>query len=148
MPEMSILLVEDNSDDEVLMLRELRKQNVANRIAVVRDGAEALEYLFCTGSYADRDPNDIPTLVMLDLKLPKVDGLEVLRRIRADERTKVLPVVVMTSSDQERDVAESYSRGANSYVRKPVNFDQFREAVRQLHLYWLLINEPPPKPGT
>lgn len=148
MPEMSILLVEDNSDDEVLMLRELRKQNVANRIAVVRDGAEALEYLFCTGSYADRDPNDIPTLVMLDLKLPKVDGLEVLRRIRADERTKVLPVVIVTSSDEERDVAESYSRGANSYVRKPVNFDQFREAVRQLHLYWLLINEPPPKPGT
>lgn len=148
MPEMSILLVEDNSDDEVLMLRELRKQNVANRIAVVRDGAEALDYLFCTGSYADRDPNDIPTLVMLDLKLPKVDGLEVLRRIRADERTKVLPVVIVTSSDEERDVAESYSRGANSYVRKPVNFDQFREAVRQLHLYWLLINEPPPKPGT
>ena len=148
MPEMSILLVEDNSHDEVLMLRELRKQNVANRIAVVRDGAEALEYLFCTGSYADRDPNAIPTLVMLDLKLPKVDGLEVLRRIRADERTKVLPVVIVTSSDEERDVAESYSRGANSYVRKPVNFDQFREAVRQLHLYWLLINEPPPKPGT
>ncbi len=148
MPEMSILLVEDNPDDEILILRELRRQNVANRITVVRDGAEALDYFFCTGSYADRDPNDTPTLVILDLKLPKVDGLEVLRRIRADERTKVVPVVVMTSSDQERDVAESYSRGANSYVRKPVNFDQFREAVRQLHLYWLLINEPPPKPGT
>ena len=144
MPEMSILLVEDNPDDEILMLRELKKQNVANKIDVARDGVEALDYLFCTGSYADRDPNAAPTLVMLDLKLPKVDGLEVLRRIRADERTKVLPVVVMTSSDEERDIAESYSRGANSYVRKPVNFDQFKEAVRQLHLYWLLLNEPPP----
>ena len=144
MRQKSILLVEDNQDDEILMLRELQNQNVANKIDVARDGAEALDYLYCTGSYADRDPNATPTLVMLDLKLPKVDGLEVLRRIRADERTKGLPVVVMTSSDEERDIAESYSRGANSYVRKPVNFDQFKEAVRQLHLYWLLLNEPPP----
>ena len=147
MTEMSILLVEDNPDDELLMLRELRKQNIANRIDVARDGAEALEYLFCTGSYADRDPNDTPMLAMLDLKLPKVDGLEVLRRIRADERTRFLPVIILTSSDEERDIAESYSQGANSYVRKPVDFDQFREAVRQLQLYWMLINESPPKPG-
>ncbi len=148
MSDMCILLVEDNPDDVILILRELKKQNVANQTVVARDGAEALDYLFCTGPYADRDPNDTPTLVMLDLKLPKVDGLEVLRRIRADERTKLVPVIVLTSSDEERDIAESYSQGANSYVRKPVNFDQFSEAVRQLHLYWLLINEPPPKPGT
>ncbi len=120
--------------------------NTASQV-LVRDGAEALDYLFCTGSYADRDPNEFPTLVMLDLKLPKVDGLEVLRRVRADERTKLIPVVVVTSSDEERDIAESYSRGANSYVRKPVSFDEFREAVRQLHLYWSLINIPPPKHG-
>ena len=148
MPEMCILLVEDNPDDEILILRELQKQNVANQIDVVRDGAEALDYLFGTGSYADRDPNATPTLVMLDLKLPKVDGLEVLRRIRADERTKLVRVIVLTSSDDDRDIAESYGRGANSYFRKPVNFDQFRKAVRQLHRYWLLLNEPPPKPGT
>jgi two-component system response regulator len=148
MGEMTILLVEDNSDDEFLILRALRMENIVNQIAVVRDGAEALDYCFCTGSYADRDPNDAPTLVILDLKLPKVDGLEVLRRIRADDRTKNLPVVVMTSSDEERDIVESYSLGANSYVRKPVDSVQFREAVRQLHLYWVLLNEPPPKPGT
>ena len=148
MPEMSILLVEDNPDDEILMLRELHKQTAAKKIAVVRDGAEALDYLFCAGLYADRKSSDPPALVMLDLKLPKIDGLEVLRRIRADERTKLVPVIVVTSSDEERDIAECYSRGANSYVRKPVNFDEFRESVRQLHLYWLLLNEPPPKPGT
>ena len=146
MSEKSILLIEDDPDDETLIIRELRRNNVANRIAVVRDGAEALDYLFCTGSYADRDPDDLPTVVILDLKLPKIDGLEVLRQIRADKHTKVLPVVVMTSSDAERDMAESYNRGANSYVRKPVNFDQFREVVRQLQLYWLLTNEAPPKP--
>lgn len=146
MAEKSILLIEDDPDDETLIKRELRRNNVANRIAVVRDGAEALDYLFCTGSYADRDPDDLPTVVILDLKLPKIDGLEVLRQIRADKRTRILPVVVMTSSDAERDIAESYNRGANSYVRKPVNFDQFREAVRQLQLYWLVTNEPPPKP--
>ena len=146
MSEKSILLIEDDPDDETLIKRELRRNNVANRIAVVRDGAEALDYLFCTGSYADRDPDDLPTVVILDLKLPKIDGLEVLRQIRADKRTRILPVVVMTSSDAERDIAESYNRGANSYVRKPVNFDQFREAVRQLQLYWLVTNEPPPKP--
>ncbi len=147
MPEVRILLVEDNEDDEILILRELKKQNVTNPITVLRDGAEALDYLFCTGSYADRDPNEFPTLVMLDLKLPKVDGLEVLRRVRADERTKLIPVAVVTSSDEERDITESYSRGANSYVRKPVSFDKFREAVRQLNLYWSLINIPPPKHG-
>ena len=146
MSEKSILLIEDDPDDETLIKRELRRNNVANRIAVVRDGAEALDYLFCTGSYADRDPDDLPTVVILDLKLPKIDGLEVLRQIRAEKRTRILPVVVMTSSDAERDIAESYNRGANSYVRKPVNFDQFREAVRQLQLYWLVTNEPPPKP--
>lgn len=146
MAEKSKLLIEDDPDDETLIKRELRRNNVANRIAVVRDGAEALDYLFCTGSYADRDPDDLPTVVILDLKLPKIDGLEVLRQIRADKRTRILPVVVMTSSDAERDIAESYNRGANSYVRKPVNFDQFREAVRLLQLYWLVTNEPPPKP--
>ena len=148
MREMGVLMVEDNSDDETLMLRELKKQNVANRITVVRDGAEALEFLFCTGAYAGRDPDDLPTVVLLDLKLPKIDGLEVLRRIRADERTKVLPVVVLTSSDEEQDIVDSYSFGANSYVRKPVDFDQFKEAVRQLHLYWMLINEPPQQSRT
>lgn len=148
MSEMCLLLIEDNLDDETLMVRELKRQNVVNQIDVVRDGAEALDYLFATGSYEDRDPNALPTLVMLDLKLPKIDGLEVLRRIRADERTRHIPVVVVTSSDEERDIAESYGGGANSYVRKPVNFDQFREAVRQLHLYWLLLNVPPPKPRT
>ena len=148
MPETSILLVEDNSDHEFLIRSELPKQNFVNRIVAVWDGAEALDYLFGTGSYADRDPNATPTLVMLDLKLPKIDGLEVLRRIRADERTKALPVVVMTSSDEERDVAESYSRGASIFVRKSANFGEFREAVRQVGLYWSLINEPPPKPGT
>ena len=145
MSEVTILLVEDDPDDEVLTLRELRRQNVANRIIVARDGAEALEYLFGNGKYDGRDPNDFPTLMLLDLKLPKVDGLEVLRRVRADARTKAIPVVVLTSSDEQKDKIESYSLGANSYVRKPVDFDQFREAVRQLHLYWLLLNEPPPK---
>ena len=142
-----ILLIEDDPDDETLIMRELARNNVADEIAVARDGVEALDYLFCSGPYADRDPNEMPTLIILDLKLPKIDGLEVLRRIRSDQRTRILPVVVVTSSDEQRDIAESYNRGANSYVRKPVSFDKFREAIRQLHLYWLLINEPPPRPG-
>lgn len=145
MAEMTILLVEDNPDDELLTLRALRQQNLANDIVVVRDGVEALEFLFAEGAYADRDATDTPSLVLLDLKLPKLDGLEVLRRIRADERTKLIPVTILTSSDEQKDLVESYNLGANSYVRKPVDFDQFTEAVRQLHLYWLLLNEPLPK---
>lgn len=140
-----ILLVEDNADDEFLTQRELRKQNVANEIIVVRDGAEAIEYIFGEGAYAGRTVTDTPALTLLDLKLPKISGLEVLQKIRADERTKLMPVTILTSSDDEKDMVESYNLGANSYVRKPVDFDQFREAVRQLHLYWLLLNEAPPK---
>jgi two-component system response regulator len=142
MSEQSILLVEDDPDDEALTIRELHRQNVVNNIDVVRDGAEALEYLFGTGAYEGRDVSLVPTLMILDLKLPKVDGFEVLRRVRADERTRLMSVVVLTSSDEQKDRLESYSLGANSYVRKPVAFDEFREAVHQLHLYWLLLNEP------
>jgi two-component system, response regulator len=141
-----ILLVEDNPDDEALTIRALQKNNIRNEVAIVRDGAEALDFLFCSGAYAGRDPNDVPQVVLLDLKLPKVDGLEVLRRIRANERTLLLPVVILTSSKEEQDLLESYKNGANSYVRKPVNFDQFVEATRQLGLYWLILNEAPPKP--
>ena len=140
-----ILLVEDDPDDEALALRALRRNNIKNEVVVVRDGAEALDYLFATGAYASRDGNDLPQVVLLDLKLPKVDGLEVLRRVRADPRTELLPVVVLTSSKEDRDVVESYARGANSYVRKPVEFNEFSEAVRQLGLYWLLLNERPPR---
>jgi two-component system response regulator len=144
MASLTILLVEDNPDDEVLTVRELQKQNIVNEIIAVRDGVEALEYLFGAGQYAWRDVRDFPTVVLLDLKLPKVDGLEVLRRIRADDRTKHIPVVVLTSSDDPRDVVESYRLGVNSYVCKPVNFKQFQEAVRQVQFYWLRLNEPPP----
>jgi two-component system response regulator len=146
MNDKMILLVEDNPDDEALTIRALQKNNIRNKVAIVRDGAEALDFLFCSGAYAGRDPNDVPQVVLLDLKLPKVDGLEVLRRIRANERTSLLPVVVLTSSKEEQDLLESYKNGANSYVRKPVNFDQFVEAARQLGLYWLILNEAPPKP--
>ena len=139
-----ILLVEDNPDDEALTLRALKKNNIGNDLAVVRDGAEALDFLFCTGTFADRDPHDKPQVILLDLKLPKVDGLEVLRRIRADERTRLLPVVILTSSKEDTDLVKSYSLGANSYVRKPVDFNQFVEAVRTLGLYWLVLNEAPP----
>ena len=139
-----ILLVEDNPDDEALTLRALKKNNILNDVVVARDGVEALAYLFGTGQYAGRDPGILPQIVLLDLKLPKVDGLEVLRSIRADVRTRLLPVVILTSSKEEQDLLHSYSMGANSYVRKPVDFNQFTEAVRQLGLYWLVLNENPP----
>jgi two-component system response regulator len=142
-----ILLVEDNPDDEALTLRAFRKNNVLNEVVVTRDGAEALDYLFGTGSYAGRDPTDVPQLILLDLKLPKVDGLEVLRRLRADERTRLTPVVILTSSREEQDLIAGYRNGANSYVRKPVDFVQFSDAVRQLSLYWMVLNEPPPRKG-
>ena len=145
MDDKMILLVEDNPDDEALTLRALKKHNIGNKVFVVRDGAEALEFLFCTGAYADRDPNDIPQVTLLDLKLPKVDGLEVLRRLRADNRTRLLPIVILTSSNEERDLIEGYKNGANSYVRKPVDFNEFLEAVRELGLYWLVLNHAPPR---
>ena len=139
-----ILLVEDNPDDVELAMHALKRHNIANLIHVARDGAEALDYLFGTGAYADRDVNDHPKVVLLDLKLPKVDGLEVLRRIKSDPRTKRIPVVMLTTSREERDVLASYDSGVNSYITKPVDFEQFTEAVRQLGLYWLILNEPPP----
>jgi CheY-like chemotaxis protein len=138
-----ILLVEDNPDDEALTLRALKKNDIQNQVVVARDGAQALEYLFGTGERKERDPEVSPQLVLLDLKLPRVDGLEVLRRIRADERTRLLPVVILTSSKEQRDLVEGYGYGANSYIRKPVDFGQFVEAVRQLGLYWLVLNETP-----
>jgi two-component system, response regulator len=140
-----ILLVEDNPDDELLTLRALRKNNVAGEVVVARDGVEALDYLFATGEYAGRDISVMPQLILLDLKLPKIDGLEVLRRLRADERTRLLPVVILTSSKELQDMLDGYGRGANSYVRKPVNFEQFVGAVEQLKLYWLTLNEAPPR---
>jgi two-component system response regulator len=139
-----ILLVEDNPDDELLAIRALEKNNIMNEVVVARDGAEALDYLFGAGAYIGRDMSVMPQIILLDLKLPKIDGLEVLRRLRNNERTKLLPVVVLTSSREERDLTESYSLGANSYIRKPVNFAQFTEAIRQLGLYWLVLNESPP----
>jgi len=145
MSEAAILLVEDNADDEALTLRALRKNNITNHIVVARDGAEALDYLFGTGSQNGRAV--IPQVILLDLKLPKIDGLEVLRRIRANQKTKLLPIVILTSSNEERDRMQGYNLGANSYVRKPVDFVQFTEAVRQLGLYWLLLNEKPPTVG-
>jgi two-component system response regulator len=140
-----ILLVEDNPDDEALTLRALMKNSIRNPVVVVRDGAEALDYLFGTGAHAGRDPSAAPQVVLLDLKLPKIDGLEVLRRIRSDERTRRQPVVVLTTSNEGRDVLSSYELGANSYIRKPVDFEQFMEAVRQLGLYWLVLNMAPPR---
>jgi two-component system response regulator len=139
-----ILLVEDNPDDEALTLRALKKNNIVNQVIVAHDGAEALEYLFGTGKYSGRNPYLIPQVALLDLKLPKVDGLEVLRQLRADERTKLLPVVILTSSNEEQDRFRGYDLGANSYVRKPVDFNKFIEAVRHLGLYWLVFNERPP----
>jgi two-component system response regulator len=140
-----ILLVEDNPDDEALTLRALRKNNIGNEVVVAHDGAEALDFLFATGPHTGRDPRDLPQVVLLDLKLPKIEGLEVLRRIRADEVTRLLPVVILTSSNEEQDLLSGYSLGANSYIRKPVDFNQFVEAVRQLGLYWLVLNEAPPR---
>lgn len=145
MDKKMILLVEDNPDDEELTLRALKKNNIVNDVAVVRDGAEALDYLFCTGRYASRNSSDLPQVVLLDLNLPKMGGLEVLRRIRENEKTRLLPVVILTSSKEEQDLIQGYSLGANSYVRKPVDFNQFVDAVRQLGLYWLVLNEAPPK---
>jgi len=143
-----ILLVEDNADDEKLTLRAMKKHNIGNEVVVVRDGVEALDYLFRTGPYEGKNLSAVPQVVLLDLKLPKLDGLEVLRRLRADERTKLLPVVILTSSNEEQDRVTGYALGANSYVRKPVDFKQFMEAARQLGLYWLILNEPPPARST
>ena len=142
-----ILLVEDNPDDEALTLRALRRNNILNEVVVARDGAEALEYLFGEGKYRGRDSREQPQLVLLDLKLPKVDGLEVLKRLRGDRRTRLQPVTVLTTSNEDRDILASYELGANSYIRKPVDFEQFIEAVRQLGAYWLALNVPPPRKG-
>ncbi|CAG0953974.1 MAG: response regulator [Anaerolinea sp.] len=139
----TILLVEDNPDDEVLTLRALRRHHVANEIVVTRDGAEALDYLLGTGTYAARDVTQIPQLILLDLKLPKVDGLEVLRRLRQNLYVRNVPVVVMTTSDEEQDRIQSYDLHANSFIRKPVDFNEFVEVIRQIGLYWLMLNEPP-----
>jgi CheY-like chemotaxis protein len=138
-----ILMVEDNPDDEELTLHALQKYRVANNIRVVRDGQEALEYIFCTGRYASRNIEDRPHVILLDIKLPLVDGLEVLRRVKQDPRTRTIPVVMLTSSREERDLIESYRLGVNSYIVKPVDFDQFKESARSLGMYWLLLNRPP-----
>ena len=141
----AILLVEDNPDDEELTLRALAKCGISNRVVVCRDGADALNYIFARGSYEGRNPAELPAITLLDLKLPKVDGLTVLERIRADKRTRLMPVAILTSSNLEEDLIRSYQLGANSYVRKPVKFEQFIEAIHQLGLYWLLLNESPPE---
>jgi two-component system response regulator len=143
-PRRSILLVEDNPDDELLTIRAFTRNHIVNAIDVVRDGQEALDYLFCTGPYVHRDPCELPQVVLLDLKLPRIDGLEVLRRVRRDDRLKNLPVVILTSSSEESDIVASYDLGANSYVRKPVDFAAFAAAVREIGLYWMMLNEPPP----
>ncbi len=139
-----ILLVEDNPRDEELALRSLRKNNIHNKVVVVRDGPEALDFLAAKGAYASRNHAELPTVVLLDIKLPKIDGLEVLRRIRAEERTRLLPVVILTSSKEDKDRLVGYASGANSYVRKPIEFAEFAQAVQQLGLYWLILNEAPP----
>jgi two-component system response regulator len=140
-----ILLVEDNPDDVALTLRALKKSNILNEVVVANDGVEALEYLFGNGAYADRDMDLMPQLILLDLKLPRLDGMEVLRYMRADDRTRLLPVVILTSSKEEQDITNGYNLGANSYIRKPVDFTQFSEAIRQLGLYWLVLNESLPR---
>lgn len=139
----TILLVEDNPDDVILTLRALKKNNIGNKVIVVGDGAEALDFLFCQNRYADRSPEDRPQLILLDIRLPKIDGLEVLRRLRADDRTRTLPVVMLTGSDEEEKMVESYKSGANAFMRKPIDFYQFTVAVPQLGLSWLVINEKP-----
>jgi CheY-like chemotaxis protein len=139
-----ILLVEDNPDDEALAIRALKRNHISNEIVVAHDGVEALDFMFGTGMYVGRDISIKPTVILLDLKLPRVDGIEVLRRLRKDDRTKLVPVVVLTTSSEEQDMLDSYSLGCNSYIRKPVDFIQFSEAIRQLGMYWLLMNEPPP----
>ncbi|HYA85490.1 MAG TPA: response regulator [Nitrospirota bacterium] len=138
-----ILLAEDNPDDVQLTLRALKKSKIMNEVVVTHDGVEALEYLFGTGTYAGRDTKILPQVFLLDLKMPRMDGLELLKRIRSDERTKFLPVVVLTTSSEDKDLVESYKLGANSFVRKPVDFDQFADAIKQLGLYWLVLNETP-----
>jgi two-component system response regulator len=143
MDKRTILLVEDNPDDEALTLRALKKNNILNEVIVTRDGVDALDYLFGTGSFEGRDTTHQPELILMDLKLPKIDGLEVLKRLRADHRTELLPVVVLTTSIEENDIISSYKLGANSYIRKPVDFSQFTEALRQLGLYWLVLNQSP-----
>ncbi len=140
-----ILLVEDNPDDVALTMRAFERNKISNEVVVAHDGAEALDYLFGVGAFAGRDLSIMPVVILLDLRLPKIDGLEVLQRLRADDRTQLLPVVILTSSKEESDVVNGYKLGANSYVRKPVDFDQFAEAVRELGLYWLVLNERPPK---
>jgi CheY-like chemotaxis protein len=144
MSEKIILLVEDNPDDEALAIRALKRNHIRNEIVVAHDGVEALDYLFGTGVYTGRNVSVKPAVVLLDLKLPRIDGTEVLRRLREDERTSLLPVVILTTSSEEQDLLNSYALGCNSYIRKPVDFLQFSEAVRQLGMYWLLMNEPPP----
>jgi two-component system response regulator len=139
-----IVLIEDNANDEELTLRAFRKSNIVNRVVVLRDGAEALDYFFCRGAHAGRPPGEVPQVVLLDLKLPKIDGLDVLRALRADERTRRIPIVILTSSAEDQDLLRGYGLGANSYVRKPVDFTAFVEAVRQLGLYWLVINQAAP----
>lgn len=146
MNERYILLVEDNPDDVALTMRALKKNNIANQVTVAKDGVEALDFLLGTGPHADRDVRDTPQVVLLDLKLPRLDGLEVLKRMRSDERTRLIPVVILTSSKEERDLIEGYKLGANSYIRKPVDFSQFIDAIKQLGLYWLVLNEIPPRP--
>ena len=145
--EVEILLVEDNDADAELTMHALKKNGLANRIHIVRDGVEALDFLFCRGSYSDREFTQAPRLVLLDIKLPKVDGIEVLRAIKGDPRTRTIPVVILTSSREDRDRLDGYSIGANSYLQKPVDFDQFRDMVKQLGLYWMVVNVPPPSSG-
>jgi CheY-like chemotaxis protein len=143
----TLVLIEDNPDDAALAMRALRNNKIANNVVLLEDGAKALDYLFATGQFEGRNVSDAPCLILLDLKLPRIDGLDVLKRIREDERTKLIPVVVLTSSSEERDLVESYNLGANSYILKPVDFEQFVEAVQTLGLYWLVLNEPAPAQG-
>ena len=146
-PEQHVLLIEDNPDDKALTLRALKKAHILNPVVVLRDGAEAVDYILCKGKHASRDPSNAPQVILLDLNLPFLGGLDVLRIIRADPYAKLLPVVILTSSKEEEDLVASYSLGANSYVRKPVDFTEFAEAVRKLGLFWLLVNESPPRRG-